>query len=248
MKYNIFINQKAMVENFPGLTVIDGTILDFIMDICGSDSKGLKRVYFKSGSDMDEYTWINIQYLISELPMLGITSRSAIGARMKKLEKSGLLKIYIAPDNTMYVKVLAKADLLYSNTPPSRVDVKPLHVQTLRAPRVDVKHNTIINNDIYSVSKDTPSKEKDTIHSDIGELFSYYKKQFLNRISDTPPVFNWGACEKLAKPLMKDFGLEHMKRLIDVYMSVRDQFYVDNAYSLSCFLSTKIIHKLNQKT
>jgi len=104
-----------------------------------------------------------------------------------------------------------------------------------------------VNNIIYSKVKTLPSKEKDTIHKDIGELFSYYKKQFLDKVSNTPPVFNWGACEKLARPLMKDLGLEHMKHLVDVYMRTRDQFYVDNAYSLSCFLSTKIIHKLNQK-
>jgi len=104
----------------------------------------------------------------------------------------------------------------------------------------------------YTKLNNTNLKKDDKIsnnilHRQVMDLFNYYKDEFLVKISDTPPMFNAKQCEKLARPHIKVLGIERMKELIDVYLDSYDRFFKDNAFSLSCFLSTKIIHRLNQK-
>ena len=101
-------------------------------------------------------------------------------------------------------------------------------------------NNTHINN-TNSVSKsETPFLE-------VKELFDYYLDQYQKKISNKKPLFNWGACTKLVKPHLKTLGLQRLKELLDAYLNSNDKFYKDNAYSLSCFLSIKILHKLHAR-
>jgi len=119
---------------------------------------------------------------------------------------------------------------------------------------ISVKRPPIIEGEPYieeepttNVAKSRISKTTSLLHLEVRELFSYYKEQFLKRISSTPPVFNWGACERLARPHVKQLTLKHMKKLLDQYLTSDEKLFKDNAYSLSCFLSVKILHQLNQK-
>lgn len=84
-------------------------------------------------------------------------------------------------------------------------------------------------------------------NQDALSFISFYKKEFMNRISDIPPVFNYGMAIKLAKPHIKSLGLDKMKELLLKYLDSNDKFFKDNAYSITCFLSSAILHKLNQK-
>lgn len=86
---------------------------------------------------------------------------------------------------------------------------------------------------------------KNADHLQITNLFDYYKQEFVKCINSQPPIFNWGLCEKNAKPYLKQIGLEKLKTMIDLYFKSDDKLYKENAYSLSCFLSVKTLHKLN---
>jgi len=92
------------------------------------------------------------------------------------------------------------------------------------------------------------SKKADPSFSlEVKELFDYYIEQYQKNISSKKPLFNWGVCTKLVRPSLKSLGLDRMKKLMDAYLGSRDKFYKENAYSLSCFLSVKILHQLNAK-
>ena len=86
---------------------------------------------------------------------------------------------------------------------------------------------------------------KGNLHGDISSLFVYYQEQYLKKINNERPLFNWGMCEKNARKPMSQLGLEKMKELVDKYFGSTDNLYQENAYSLSCFLSMKTLHKLN---
>ena len=119
---------------------------------------------------------------------------------------------------------------------------------------ISVKNTPILEGEPYieeepytSVAKIRKvSKTSSLLHTQVKEFFSFYREQFLKRISSTPPIFNWGACERLAKPHINQLTLPVLKKLLVKYLTSNNQLFKDNAYSLSCFLSTKIIHQLMQ--
>jgi len=110
----------------------------------------------------------------------------------------------------------------------------------------DRKEENVETSSTSSNSSLKQKKEENTIHIEIKELFDYYKQEFTNRISDELPIFNWGVCEKLAKPYIQQLGLEKMKKLIDKYLSSKNKFYRDEKkYALSFFLTSNTLHELS---
>jgi hypothetical protein len=65
-------------------------------------------------------------------------------------------------------------------------------------------------------------------------------------VGDKKPLITWGRCEKMAKPRIKELGLERMKRMIDEYFKTKDPFYRKVAYSLEFFLKADTLNKFNQ--
>lgn len=92
MKFSIFINQRAVVENGLNLDVIDLAIFDFIKDF--THSEGSCKVLYQNGKP---YYWISYKLVISEMPMLRIGSKDAIYRRIKKLINEEVLVAH--PDN-----------------------------------------------------------------------------------------------------------------------------------------------------
>lgn len=106
--------------------------------------------------------------------------------------------------------------------------------------------NQVIVANATTSKKIKGTSSKDELHLNIQDLFVSYRKKFLDKISDKPPIFQWGACERNARAPMRQLGLNKMKELLDKYFASNDDLYKSNAYSLSCFLSQKTLHKLNQ--
>ena len=88
-------------------------------------------------------------------------------------------------------------------------------------------------------------KNINTLHQDVVSLFDFYKSQYSKDVSPQEPIFNWGLCEKLAKPYVKALGLERVKELVLDYLSKDNEFYKKNAWDLPTFLSAKVINILN---
>ena len=104
-----------------------------------------------------------------------------------------------------------------------------------------------------SISKDIAHDvanaiEKRKLHQDATDLFDYYSETYVERISDKKPIFNWGACERQVKPYIKKYGLETMKKIVDVYTEdTKNDLYKKNAWNLSCMLSPKVLNILYQR-
>ncbi|MCD6429186.1 helix-turn-helix domain-containing protein, partial [bacterium] len=93
------------------------------------------------------------------------------------------------------------------------------------------------------------SNSKSQLHKDVVEIFSLYKKWFLEYISDSEPIFNWGQCEKLIRPYLRKFGKEKMIKFLEYYFFTRDKddraWFKKNKWSLNCFLSAYTIHLIS---
>jgi len=91
MQYSISFNQKAAVDSKLPLDVIDLSILAFIKDF--THTGNCNHVNFGGKS----YYWISHKLIIDNMPCLGITSKSGIFKRVKKLCELKVLTAH--PDN-----------------------------------------------------------------------------------------------------------------------------------------------------
>lgn len=104
MKYNININQIALAKT--SLDIADGAILDYLYYLCSSLSDKVEK-HRKNG-----YTWVNFNYLMEEMPLLRVKSKSRISERIKKIGEEGFLKTQ-REGNKFYVKLTSKVDELF---------------------------------------------------------------------------------------------------------------------------------------
>ncbi len=87
MKYTINgFYQEKLVEL--GLDVLDSTILEYLVDLAAAPST---VVHYEGDK---RFFWVKYGSLINALPVLGIKKR-ALGRRMKKYVKCGLLYLHI---------------------------------------------------------------------------------------------------------------------------------------------------------
>lgn len=139
MKYNININQKAVIDLNLHLDVVDMAIFDFIKDF--SNSKGCLKVFIEG----KQYFWISHSKIISDLPIIRITSRQGIIKRINKLIDSELIeRIEVDLQKSYYCfgknydGVIFVADVQQPFTPPVN--------QSLREPDNERLHNNSITN------------------------------------------------------------------------------------------------------
>jgi len=180
-----------------------------------------------------------------EIARIAKVQEVTVGRSLSRLESEGFIsRTYKDDKRRNRQQIISKislqkdpVDSLQDELRPSaRIDA------TIHTEGRDHPHGLQISN-----SNKYINSEQKNAHQEVVKLFDYYKQEFIAKISDKPPIFNWGACERLAKPHIKTLGLKGMKELLDVYFKSNDKLYKENAYSLSCFLSAKIIHKLSQK-
>lgn len=92
MKYNIIINQKAVIDNglMDKLDIIDLAIFDFVYHFFNSDFED-KVTFTKNGI---EYVEIRPALLDKEVPLLKIGTKRTFINRMNKLVNAGLIERY----------------------------------------------------------------------------------------------------------------------------------------------------------
>lgn len=92
MKYNITINQKAVIDNglMSKLDIIDLAIFDFVYHFFNSDFED-KVTFTKNGV---EYTEIRPSLLEREMPLLKIGTKRTFINRMNNLINAGLIERY----------------------------------------------------------------------------------------------------------------------------------------------------------
>lgn len=151
MKYTIQVNQTILSQyNF--LDIKDAGILDYLRAWCQADDKKVRQLSIKEEGIEYRYTWINFRHLIQEMPLLRIKSKSAISKRITKLEKTGFIKTFRAPDRNLYIRLTAKIKELefkqgvYLDEQGVRTDEQGVFAQK-NTNNISIKQNT--NNTSY---------------------------------------------------------------------------------------------------
>ena len=242
MQFNININQKSFVENSKNCDIIDASILTYLIYWCGSDNKGKKQMNWEDNGSTFRYTWINFKHLIKEMPLLPFKGKSSVSKRIDKLVNNGWIKKILAPERSCYIRLTAKIDLLFFENPIE--EKKPTVSVEQQGVAVEQQHNDYTSNNI-NTSEPSSDLSKNQLHKDFQTLASNYMEWFPKVMQTAmPPIFKWGQCEKLGKPLIKQLGLPKMQKLLVKYLKSKDAFYKKNCWSFSCFLSSSIIHQL----
>jgi hypothetical protein len=109
MKYNININQKAIAET--KLDIIDASILDYVIFYCKSINKKIEKQRIKD--EEGEWTWINFEVLLKDMPLLKIKSRGALTPRIRKIEEAGYITLKRIVNQKLFIKLTDKTDELF---------------------------------------------------------------------------------------------------------------------------------------
>lgn len=176
MKYNITINQKAVIDNglMSKLDIIDLAIFDFVYHFFNSDFED-KVTFTKNGV---EYTEIRPSLLEREMPLLKIGTKRTFINRMNNLINVGLIERYENNSNENrsgykkgvnfsifeFDKPAKRNSQGYENdfTPPMKTD----------SHNNNINDNSISNNNKEEIDKSISKKED----IDFGSIFSAWNE------------------------------------------------------------------------
>ena len=88
-------------------------------------------------------------------------------------------------------------------------------------------------------------KADPVLRAEAETLLDAYNKGFREFIKDKQLFFRKDAYLKLVYPPLRHFGLPRMLELLAMYFRSRDKIYLENKWSISCFLSDKTLNKLH---
>lgn len=101
MKFTIKIEQKRLLELCPKIKLKPAIILDYLARWHLTSKEQSVKMIFEN----EEYTLINFNTLINELPMLECKNKSRIGKYIKDLKRWGFIKIKKTKDNWLFVRL-----------------------------------------------------------------------------------------------------------------------------------------------
>lgn len=116
IKYNICINQKAVIDNKLNVNLTDMAIFNFMYDFINSDSA------MKIQIDGVNYHWIAYKYIIDSMPLLEIKNKDVIARHINKLIEAKLLDKIVSKEmgNKTFYKIGVNAKCLYFDTLPTQ--------------------------------------------------------------------------------------------------------------------------------
>ena len=110
MKYNINLNQLALMKYAPDITLFEAAILDFIKQMCTYRSRNMSRKVI----DESTFTWVSLTYLMNEMPILKVKSKHKVSDAIDNLETQGFIIKLLETEggNRLYIAITDKCDLL----------------------------------------------------------------------------------------------------------------------------------------
>lgn len=115
MKYNININQLALSEMSEDMDIIDAAILDYVIVMCNSLSDKIDEKRIKD-KNTGTWTWIDLQSICEDMPLLRLKSRSSLTPRIARIEKNGFITVLrkrIKGHISLFVKLDRKVESLF---------------------------------------------------------------------------------------------------------------------------------------
>lgn len=209
MKYNININQKALIQLVgEDFDLIDAAILDFLIDFCSSDNKKIEKMSYKENGTEYYYTWVNQELINNQVPLLRFKQTDSISRRIQKIKKYGFIKTFTvrAPESGQlrtYIRLTEYIDLIkFDRNITNKVENEDLSVQTdspislnLKPFQSTLKDNNINNNNI------------------INNIYTYYTQ----KIYKTSKLTDEGKKKIITR--LKSYSEEELLRAIDKFSS-----------------------------
>lgn len=141
MKYNININQKGL-EFDNQITITEASVIDWLHTFAGTNNRKINE------NKVDGWTWINCQFLVDDMPLLRIKTRSGGLRLLNRVEELGYIELKREPRKLLF-RCTEKMDSLYVAS--EHQDGASKHQSwCLQAPY----HNT--NNKTKSLVQDSP--------------------------------------------------------------------------------------------
>lgn len=205
MRYNLFINQKAIIESGMDIDIYDAHILSFISQWI--KSKDVKKVTF----DNEDYFWISYKLIIDNLPLLKM-KKDTVYRRLKRMSEMGIINPH--QDNkkmgASYYSISEIFSILtygfsseptdknpypygHSSEPPTDENPNPLRIE-IRTP-TDVHPNYNINNNNIKIDNiindNLNNNNKERKEKQITDLPFYFQfveiMDFYYSITNTKP-------------------------------------------------------------
>ena len=246
MRYIIIINQLAIVENNLDISIHEAVLIDYLYWLCSSPSQQVEKQ--RISIEEESYTWVDYNFLLEQMPILGNIKKPALTKRFNKLEEKKLIKTKIVRNETgnkrKYVKLLPKVESLFTKV--NRVASKPIHQNNL--------DNININN-INNISKDIEKTKSSHGREDINQVIVLFKETLGGSPDDTVSA-NRRYAKLLIDKLKKDYPTENTLNQIKLLLKVgtEDSFHGRNLtsvrylyYNLQKIIQTVKIKGRNKK-
>jgi len=183
MKYTVFINQKAVIDNDFDLDFNDMAIFDLMKD--ASNGPRIKKMFFDDCTYY-EFRW---KWIIQQLPMLKIKTRQGINKRIQKLIDAEIVIGYPnnSAENTAFFRFGRNYELfIYADAKRVNKNLQPVNEsyqtckQEFTQPVNESLHNKKINNKNNKTSKFIAPTESEVIEyfKEHGQTVELAKKAF----------------------------------------------------------------------
>lgn len=188
MKYQISINQKAIIDNglnVKGTSLETWALLDFLLFF--QNANNLKKIQV----DGREFLWINYKYIIENSPLCNFYNQS-IKKHLELLLNLNLIELYKEKNNDMYFRFTHKIECIFidknftdldKNLPTTRENFTDPLGKNL--PTIIINNQEYINNN--NIKEKNIKKEKNPLKNQALDLF----KENENEIKDFFSFEDW---------------------------------------------------------
>lgn len=214
MKYNININQLGLADDTE-ITLSEASVIDWIHTFCGANNYKINK------SKVDGWTWLSCQYLIDDMPLLRIKTRSGGRKLLNRLEALGYIEIKKEPKK-LFIKPTPKLDTLYTNS--GYAKKKDVSVSIPNCSPQDTYHNTNSNTNNNTdteeiiTSKVTLPLQKGKTPRD--RVLSVYSALYKNLYKVVYKI-NFGRDYKIVNSLLELYTEVQLARLLVIYFNWR---------------------------
>lgn len=223
MKYTITINQLGLRED-KKISLVEASIICWIHDFCGTNNKKINK------NKVDGWTLVRGQYLVDDMPLLRIKSRSGGTRLLKRLASLGYIELKSEP-RKLWLKTTEKMDSLWFEVGASGEQDEALETQlgaskqqtcSPQATYHNTNTNTNTNTNIQpEVVEETIKEERITLPKHRGKypadrlLYLYSKLYYKTYEATYKP--NFGRDKKILNDLLQNYTEMQVALMLCIY-------------------------------